>query len=200
MGFDIMKCPECNRELPDDARFCLGCGSEVIPDRTIPTSDLVKEPKIGEVIDNRYRVEERLGKGGMGIVCRARDLKWDMDVVLKVPPPELLLEEDAVSIIRDESAITARLNHPNIIRVFDFYESGLLCFIKMEYVEGKTLARLRSEKGALVPDEVIKYGIELCEALGYAHNKGVIHRDIKPSNVMVDKSGRVKLMEEASVT
>jgi len=130
-----------------------------------------------------YRILEKLGEGGMGVVYKARDTRLDRLVALKLLPPEVAKPEGKRRFLQEARAASA-LNHPNIVTVHDILEEGGAEFIVMEYVQGKTLGQLIGPKG-LKLDEALKYALEMAGALSAAHRAGIIHRDLKPANVMV---------------
>ena len=146
----------------------------------------------------RFTLIKPLGRGGMGEVWLAQDVRLNEPVALKFLPPEVRADPAALDDLRRETARSHRLTHPNIVRIHDLHEeSGGLAFIAMEYVDGPTLAGLRLEQ----PGRVLSWEFlcpivqQLCAALDYAHGERVIHRDLKPANVMVDGKGRLKLAD-----
>ncbi len=151
----------------------------------------------GEVINGRYTVLDLIGRGGMGCIYKVHDNVLGEDVALKTLLPQFLREKMVVERFFNEARIARKLAHPNIVRVHDIGSAGKGVYISMEYVQGESL-RNRLEKlppGKRLPlDEVLRVVEELCVALEYAH-QFTIHRDIKPENVMIDRDGRVKLMD-----
>jgi eukaryotic-like serine/threonine-protein kinase len=140
-----------------------------------------------------YEIQSPLGAGGMGEVYRAKDTRLDRTVAVKILPAHLSSNLDAKQRFEREARAISSLNHPNICILHDVGHQNGTDFLVMEYLEGETLAdRLR--KGPLPPEQVLKYGIEICEGLEKAHKNGVIHRDLKPGNIMLTKSG-AKLMD-----
>ena len=153
---------------------------------------------IGETISH-YRILEKLGEGGMGVVYRAQDLKLGRLVALKFLPQHLTPSEEERARFIQEAKAASALNHPNVATVYEVDEADGRAFIAMEYVEGETLkSRILSlqAKGSAVPiQQVLDWGVQIADALGVAHDRGIIHRDIKSENVMVAKDGRVKIMD-----
>ena len=148
---------------------------------------------IGQTIQH-YKILEKLGEGGMGVVYKAHDTKLDRDVALKFLPQHLTSsEEDKQRFIREAKAAAA-LNHPNICTIHSVDEHGGNQFIVMEYIDGNTLGELQ-KSGKLKPEMVIDYATQIAEALSKAHDAGIIHRDIKPGNIMVNADGRIKVMD-----
>lgn len=137
----------------------------------------------------RYRLGERLGAGGMGVVYHAHDQLLRRDVAVKI-----LRDQDAAGRLLREARSASALNHPNICTVHEVGEHDGRSFIVMEYVEGEPLSA-RVERGALPPAEVIRVGDQLADALAHAHGRGVIHRDLKCSNAVVSREGRVKVLD-----
>ncbi|MFO0875847.1 MAG: bifunctional serine/threonine-protein kinase/formylglycine-generating enzyme family protein [Gemmataceae bacterium] len=135
-----------------------------------------------------------LGSGGMGAVYLARQTRLDRPVALKILPPELADDPLFAERFLREAQALARLNHPFIVRVYDTGQAGPYLFILMEYVEGASLRDLIGQ-GKLDPVEAMHFIPQLCEALQYAHERGVIHRDIKPENVLVDLEGKIKITD-----
>src|SRR5713101_6493447 len=140
-----------------------------------------------------YEIVAPLGAGGMGEVYRARDTRLDRTVALKILPAHLSDDPEAKQRFDREARTISSLNHPNICTLHDVGHQDGIDYLVMEYLEGETLAdRLR--KGPLPVEQVLKYGIELCEGLEKAHRSGVVHRDLKPGNIMLTKTG-AKLMD-----
>jgi eukaryotic-like serine/threonine-protein kinase len=142
---------------------------------------------------SHYRLAEKVGEGGMGVVYRARDERLERDVALKVLPAGALADEAARKRFRQEALSLSRLSHPHIATVYDFDTQDGVDFLVMEYLEGESLAgRLR--RGPLPFDQLLRTAIEIANALGAAHRQGVIHRDLKPDNIMLTKSG-IKVLD-----
>ena len=140
-----------------------------------------------------YEIQSPLGAGGMGEVYRARDTRLDRTVAVKILPAHLSTNLEAKQRLEREARAISSLNHPNICTLHDIGHQDGTDFLVMEYLEGETLAD-RLMKGPLPAEQVLKYGIEICEGLEKAHKNGVIHRDLKPGNIMLTKSG-AKLMD-----
>ncbi|HEV8376348.1 MAG TPA: protein kinase, partial [Candidatus Polarisedimenticolia bacterium] len=141
-----------------------------------------------------YRVQEKIGKGGMGVVYRARDEHLERDVALKVLPPGLLANENARRRFKKEALALSKLNHANIEAVYDFNSQDGVDFLVMEYVEGMTLTQ-KLVQGPLSGAEITALGSQIALALEEAHGKGIIHRDLKPGNIMVTPKGQVKVLD-----
>ncbi|MBD3178374.1 MAG: protein kinase [Candidatus Latescibacteria bacterium] len=148
---------------------------------------------LGKTISH-YRILEKIGEGGMGVVYRAYDTKLDREVALKFLPPALTSGgTDRARFIREARAAAA-LNHPNVCVIYEIEDQGENPFIAMELIEGITLKeKFRSE--ALEMETDVDFAIQIAEALSAAHQKGIIHRDIKSENIMITESGRVKVTD-----
>lgn len=145
-----------------------------------------------------YRVLEKLGEGGMGAVFKARDIRLDRLVAIKVLPAAKISDENLKQRLIREARAASTLNHPNIITIYEI-ETGevdgqMVDFIVMEYVAGKTLEKLIAT-GGLPADKLLRYAVQIADALTAAHEMGIIHRDLKPSNIMVTESGLVKVLD-----
>jgi len=141
----------------------------------------------------RYRVEARLGAGGMGTVYRAYDPELQRPVAIKVLEPRPGIGASRSELLREARAVSA-LNHPNICTVYEVREEGATAFIVMELVEGRQLAKM-IPAGGLPAETVVRYGTQIAEALGHAHDRGVVHRDLKTANVVVSADGRPKVLD-----
>ena len=150
-------------------------------------------PEIGQTLAH-YSIVERIGKGGMGEVYRAKDQKLGRDVAIKVLPEEFARDADRVARFQREARLLASLNHPNIAAIHGLEESGKTSFLVMELVEGQTLAD-RIKVGAIPVEESLKIALQIAEALEAAHEKGVVHRDLKPANINVTPEGKVKVLD-----
>lgn len=135
-----------------------------------------------------------LGQGGMGVVYKARQPQLDRFVALKLLPDEAGRDPAFAERFSREAKALARLNHPNIVGVYDFGQAGGHYYLTMEFVDGMTLRQLEQTK-KLSPEEALTIAPRICDALQYAHDEGVVHRDIKPGNILVDKKGRVKIAD-----
>ena len=149
--------------------------------------------QVGKAI-SRYRIAERLGTGGMGVVYRARDERLGRDVALKILSGDALDSGSARQRFIREAQLAATLNHPNIVTIYEIEEADGYHFIAMEFVEGETL-RARIARGPLELDELVRIGADVAEALDAAHALGLIHRDIKPANILLTRSGRAKVVD-----
>ncbi len=149
----------------------------------------------GEVVDERYTVESRIGSGGMADVYCAQDAQLGRRVALKVLHRRFAADQEFVERFRREASSAAGLQHPNVVQVFDRGELDGTYYIAMEFLEGRTLKQLVVEEGPLEPARAIDITIQVLRAARFAHKRGIIHRDIKPHNVIVDGEGRVKVTD-----
>ncbi len=165
------------------------------------------------ILSGKYEVTEKVGQGGMGIVYRVRHLDLDTVLALKILPRELSQDPDLVERFRREARMVARLNHANIVRVFDFAKDGDTYYLIMEFLAGRNLRqvlqeRLERTRKAMPLPEVLRVGVQIADALAYAHEQkpAVVHRDIKPSNIIIEEGseravvtdfGIAKLMGES---
>lgn len=190
-----MRCPKCNVENPSDAKFCLSCG-EPLTRKTVAMG--VMPPQQQEeklIIGKNYEVVKKLGEGGMGVVYKAIHNLSGQEVAIKMLPPELSQDEGIRTRFINEARLLAKLDHPNIVTLYNFLEEDQKFYLIMQFVKGKTLEDYIREKGKLSIDEAVSIFSQVCDALSYAHKLGVIHRDIKPANIMITPDMRVKVMD-----
>jgi len=141
-----------------------------------------------------YRIAEKLGEGGMGVVYRALDTHLDRPVAIKVLRGDAVANPERKRRFVQEAKAASALNHPNIITIYDIDSSGGVDFMAMEYVAGRTLGSAIGRKGLDVA-ETLKYAVQIADALARAHGAGIVHRDLKPSNIMIDEHGLVKVLD-----
>ncbi|GAA5484734.1 protein kinase domain-containing protein [Haloferula sargassicola] len=196
-------CPQCGRPLPEKTThgLCPACLlGQAMASRTFASEsddEGPPPPPTPEEIQDRfpsYEVVECLGRGGMGIVYKARQKSLDRWVAIKVLVPGEGDEGRFAERFEREAKTLAKMSHPNIVTIFDHGETGGLYYIVMEYVDGVNLRDLLRE-GKMEAEQALAIVPPICEALEYAHGKGVVHRDIKPENLLLDRDGRVKIAD-----
>jgi len=148
---------------------------------------------IGKTISH-YKILEKIGEGGMGVVYKAEDTKLKRTVALKFLPKEYTKDKKARERFKREAQSAAALNHPNIVTIHEINEYEDQTYMAMEYVEGNSL-RDEINKGPLPSDQIREITTQICAGLKEAHQADIVHRDIKPENILIDKSGRVKILD-----
>ncbi len=154
-----------------------------------PQGDGVIGAKLGS-----YEVTAKLGEGGMGEVYRARDARLDREVAIKVLPPSLAADAEALARFEREAKAVAALSHPNILAIFDFGKHGDTAYAAMELLDGETL-RTRLAAGALPPRKALEIAAQVAQGLAAAHERGIVHRDLKPENLFLTRDGQVKILD-----
>ena len=213
-------CPKCGAALPADAPagICPRClmqaglqtegtadqaaGANSPPasgDRsagTVPPPARFPTPYLETLARQFPQLEllEHLGQGGMGVVYKARQRHLNRLVAVKILPPSVGNEPAFAERFTREAQALAQLNHPNIVQVYDFGRTDEFFYFVMEYVDGVNLRALIRE-GKLEPEQALDIVPQICDALQFAHDEGIVHRDIKPENILIDKKGRVKIAD-----
>ncbi|MCE9636033.1 MAG: serine/threonine protein kinase [Planctomycetes bacterium] len=191
-------CPSCRKPLPADAPegMCPECMLRAGFETGGRRSDAAPVPDAAEIARKlpQFDVLGPLGRGGMGFVWRARQKALDRDVALKVLGPEAAAAPGFAERFRREAKALARLDHPNIVRVYDSGEADGVFWIAMELVEGTNLRQAIAAR-AIRPRETLEIVRQICDALEYAHAQGVVHRDIKPENILISTDGRVRVAD-----
>jgi len=218
----MSRCPNCASEVEDGAASCSWCGQPISSVSQLPTglaspsvaakaqrrpvssvvgrlasSDAIAAGGFtpGAILAERYRIIGLIGRGGMGEVYRADDLKLGQPVALKFLPKHLSGDKERLERFFGEVRNARQVAHPNVCRVYDIAEVDGEHFLSMEYVDGEDLASLLKRIGRLPPDKALDLARQLCAGLAAAHDRGILHRDLKPANVMVDGRGRARIMD-----
>ncbi|MFW5927132.1 MAG: protein kinase domain-containing protein, partial [Wenzhouxiangella sp.] len=163
-------------------------------DRTMTRATGLDMLPTGTVLAERYRIEEVIGVGGMGMIYRARDLQLDADVALKLLRTDQRPDPDALDRLRREVLLARRVSHPNVVRSHDLGRDGDIVFLTMDYIPGQTL-RERLAESTFSVEQAIRLGIQLAEALAAAHDQNVVHRDLKPGNILIDDQGNAHILD-----
>ena len=204
------QCPQCGGEIPTDFSYgvCPKCllqqgfkshdaapaGDQAIDPSVSHSGSVAPSPEELARHFPQFEIVEMLGKGGMGAVYKARQPNLDRYVALKILLPEVGKDPAFAERFMREARALAKLNHPSIVAVYEFGEVDGLYYFVMEYVDGANL-RQTLAAGGLTPPEALAIVPQICDALQFAHDAGVVHRDIKPENILIDKQGRVKVAD-----
>jgi serine/threonine protein kinase len=159
----------------------------------VPVSGDIDIAAVQELLPD-FELVERIGRGGMGVVYKARQLALDRVVAIKLLSAEIADKPGFAERFGREAKAMARLNHPNVVAVYDCHQSAKLCYLVMEFIDGANLREL-TQTGRLSPSEALAIVPQICDALQYAHDQGIVHRDIKPENILIDRQGRVKIAD-----
>jgi serine/threonine protein kinase len=209
---DVLSCPSCGFSFDDVTRRLesgvahdkkpAGKASTTEKSRardsaTFTSFDSIDEARFvpGMILVDRYRIVGLLGRGGMGEVYRADDLKLGQPVALKFLPEHLVSDGAALARFHREVRIARQVSHHNVCRVYDIGEVDGRHFLSMEFIKGEELSSLLRRIGRLPSDKATEISRQLCAGLAAAHNRGVLHRDLKPANVMIDENGNVRLTD-----
>src|SRR5262245_44928229 len=149
----------------------------------------------GTLLASRFRIVAPLGRGGMGEVYRADDLRLGQTVALKLLPARLTHDTARLAQFHNEVRVARTISHRNVCRMYDIGDADGVPFLTMEYVDGEDLASLLRRIGRLPQDKAIEVARQICAGLSAAHERGVLHRDLKPSNIMIDADGHVRLTD-----
>jgi len=195
-------CPNCRKPLPPDVALglCPEClikaGFPSGTEADIGASARFVPPTVEEIakLFPQLEIVGFIGKGGMGAVYKARQTALDRLVALKVLPPVVGNVPSFAERFNREARALAHLNHPNIVAVHDFGKAGSLYYLLMEFVDGANLREIE-QAGRLSPEQVLTIIPQICNALQFAHNEGIVHRDIKPENILLDKKGQLKITD-----
>jgi serine/threonine protein kinase len=198
----MLRCPKCTRPVSAGDHFCPACGAPLVTPTSAPTelSEDVAHPAPraftpGTMLAGRYRIVAFVGRGGMGEVYRADDLRLGEAVALKFLPEDVAGDPARRKRFDDEVRLARTIAHPNVCRVYDVGESDGRTFLTMEYVDGEDLVSLLRRIGRLPAAKGVEIARQLCAGLSAAHERGVLHRDLKPANVMIDGRGHAKITD-----
>jgi eukaryotic-like serine/threonine-protein kinase len=187
----MIVCPSCQAEYEESTtRFCGRCGSDMrrAPRGPADRADAIPDPLLGRVIDGRYRVQVKIGQGGMGAVYKVEHLGMGKLAAMKLLHPALTADPELGRRFRREAEAVSRLSSPNTVQVFDFGESDGFMYLVMELVRGEDLGAILRRDGPLSFERARTIAIQVCEALSEAHEAGVIHRDLKPENLLISRT------------
>ena len=196
-----MKCPKCQAENTDTARFCSNCAApltaaeEAQPSITKTIETPREELTTGSTFAGRYQIIEELGKGGMGKVYKAVDTRINEKIALKLIKPEIASDKKTLERFGNELKLARKIAHKNVGKMFDINEEQGTHYITMEYVSGQDLKGLIRQIGQLAIGSAISISKQICEGLTEAHKLGIVHRDLKPNNIMIDREGEVRIMD-----
>src|SRR6266550_803929 len=170
-------CPKCGKEYPDTTTLCPSDGVAL---------EKTDDSLLGQILADKYRIEERLSEGGMGTVYRGTHILMDKTVAIKVLRPSLAADEKIVARFSREARAASRISHPHAISVTDFGEdAGGRVFLVMEYLHGRTLKEIIRKEGPMTLPRVVEIIRQVAGALDAAHDEGVVHRDLKSDNIML---------------
>ena len=196
-----MKCPKCQVENTDTARFCSDCGTNLTssdiahPSITKTIEAPREELTTGSTFAGRYQIIEELGKGGMGKVYKAVDTRINEKIAIKLIKPEISTDKKTLERFGNELKLARKITHKNVGKMFDINEEEGTHYITMEYVSGQDLKGLIRQTGQLTVGKAVSIAKQICEGLTEAHKVGVVHRDLKPNNIMIDREGEVRIMD-----
>lgn len=208
-------CPACGSPGAEPSRYCSACGAPLFLDaetrlaaatgaiahRTTPAFNTpgaeIDHGRFvpGVTLAGRYRIAGRVGRGGMGEVYRADDLRLGQQVALKFLPGDVAGDPARLAQFHAEVRLSRQVSHPNVCRVYDVEEDAGHTFLSMEFIDGEDLGSLLRRIGRLPADKALELSRQLCAGLGAAHQRGVIHRDLKPANIMIDGEGRARIAD-----
>lgn len=192
-----MNCANCGQPIDERSRFCGRCGRPSPTHRPAREGDEapVVPLRLDDVLEGKWRLERKVGEGGMGSVYQARDLQLDRPVAVKLLSSQLLGDAELMARFEREAKLTASLEHPNIVPVYAVGRHEGRPFMVMKMLEGQALSALLHEKKGLSLEETLALARQLASGLDHIHQRGFIHRDIKSGNIMVGPEGRATLLD-----
>lgn len=173
-------CPACGELYPAEFERCSVDGVRLVQE--------LEDQHLGQTLGS-FKIEEKIGGGSVGDVYRALDLDRNQDIAIKILKTQLHSQSTVVQRFHREARVIRELDHPNIVKLFDFGQSNGFHFMAMELIEGRTLHRIVEEDGPMEPARVAYLGLQVARGLAAAHEKGLVHRDLKPGNIMLTKRG-----------
>jgi serine/threonine-protein kinase len=192
-----MNCVKCNAEIPVGSAFCISCGLQTgDPGAATVAMQMiaVEDPllvALREELAAEYAVEKELGRGGMAIVYKAKEVGLERQVALKVLPPEMAMSGGTADRFKREARLAASLDHPHIIPIYRVAQTGKFHYMAMKFVEGRAVDAIIEQQGALPIPIAVRILRDAASGLAFAHERGIVHRDIKGGNILIDKDGRV---------
>src|SRR5713226_9299626 len=180
-----MICSKCNAQIPDGSPFCTSCGAQTgdVGAKTVAISLLELEDPllkaVREELANDYYVEKELGRGGMAIVYKAKEIGHERVVALKILPPEMGMMGGTADRFKREARLAAQMEHPNIVQIYRVGQAGNFHYMAMKFVEGRAVDGILQQQGALPIPVVVRILRDSASALAFAHDAGIIHSDIK---------------------
>ncbi len=194
-----MKCPKCDTNNPETARFCLKCATPFPSNEDAVLTETMQTPKeeltTGSSFAGRYQIIEELGKGGMGRVYKAIDTKINEKIALKLIKPEIASDKNTITRFGNELKMARKISHRNVGTMYHLGEEKGSHFITMEYIPGENLKSMIRMSGQLSLGTAIRIAKQVCEGLIEAHRMGVVHRDLKPGNIMIDRQGNARILD-----
>lgn|GEM_PF-895470 len=192
-GESQVNCPKCQKPVGSKSRFCKHCGASIVAEVEDPSFSKVR---VGDVFEGKWRIESKLGQGGMGAVFLAHDIALERQVAIKILAGELCGDGEFAARFEREAKLTAKLEHPNIVPIYAVGRFGARPFIVMKVLEGKPLGKkIRETKGGMPVAELMAILKQLCDGLGFIHAKGFVHRDIKSANIHLSAQGHATILD-----
>lgn len=205
MGDDkeFIQCSKCFTLNPKDIQLCSKCGAPLEKGQETlaygDTEGILLDKAIqftpGQIFDNRYRIIEKIGQGGMGLVYKAEDTELNITVALKIIRPKYSSDPRFIERFKKETLTARSISNDHVIRIYDLGEADDVKYISMEYIKGQSLDELINTSGSLTIETTLNLVKQLCSALKAAHQKGIVHQDLKPSNIMIDNAGLAYIMD-----
>lgn len=193
-----IECPKCQHKNPDETAFCGKCGTrlkEEGADKTKTVETPTEDFSTGSIFAGRYRIIEKLGKGGMGKVYRVLDSKLNEEIALKLIKSDISSDKKTIDRFKNELKLARKIRQKNVGSMYELLEEKGTHYITMEYISGQDLKGLIRQTGQLTVRKSLSIAQQICEGLSEAHSLGVVHRDLKPNNIMIDRSGNVRIMD-----